>query len=314
MTAQPASVLSLRLNEGPLPTSDALRFGSQIADALRRLHEGGSIHGALTPDCIVIDQSGAHLVPAEYGAVTPYTAPERLSGHAPDARTDIFAFGALLYEMLSCRRAFDGDDSDALAQSIANATPPPLGRAGLDRLLANCLAKEPAGRWQRIQQVQMELKMLSIGALREDAAVAARQPRPEAILRSQIVQLEARVVSMLAEHEAATADLRRVTGEQTVALQAGAASLGEAQQQISALQSQLAAARERADGAEQFSDGLRRDFGDLEQTVKAHASSIESMRAAMARTDDFLERVVEALESLQNMVLDQAHRTMDETN
>jgi len=305
--------------------AETLRYGLKLADALRHLHEGGGCHGALTPDTVLLTATGVQLAPAQPGAaeaLTPYTAPERLKGQAPDTRTDIFAFGALLYEMFSGRRAFEGADADALADAIANSTPPSVGDAPLDRLITNCLVKDPAGRWQRIQQIHMEIKILNFSSSR---AQAGATPRPaDAALKAEIRVVESRLVSRLQQQEEAMESFRHVANEQSSAMQLAAQTLGAIQVQVVSLEGQLAATCERAERAEhaasQVDEAARREAASLqvsmagelqalEQTVKTQGAAIESIRGAMARTDDFMERVVEALESLQTMVLEQAHTT-----
>jgi stress-induced morphogen len=320
---QDAQTLTQCLAAGRLSLPDSLRYAMQMADALRRTHEEGHFHGAVTPDSFLLTAAGVRLVPAPPGAseaLTPYTAPERLKGQAPDARTDIFGFGAVLYEMLTGRAPFDGERPEALAESIATATPPPIGDAALHRLVFNCLVKDPGGRWQRIQQVQMELKILSFSANRARVAGAARQPDPA--LAAELRQVESRLSSRLEPQETAMADLRRLAAEHSSGLQTSFQALGAMQAQLVSLEGQLAATRERAERAEkcanEITEGARHETAALqvslagelhalELTVKEHTAAIESIRGAMARTDDFMERVVEALESLQTMVLEQVH-------
>jgi hypothetical protein len=287
----------------------------QMADALRRIHEGGHCHGALTPSSFTFTATGAQLIPVQPGAanaLTPYTAPERLLGQNPDARTDIFGFGAVLYEMLTGFPPFSGEQAETLAQAIATATPPPIGDVALDRLVSNCLVKEPGSRWQRIQKVQMELKILAFSANRARAAGAARPPDPA--LLAELRQAESRLSSRLEPQEEAIADLRRLAAEHSSGSELTSRALRAMQAELVSVEGQLAAVRERVEHAGQFAPetgGLQvsvaGEIQALELTVKGHTSAIESIRGAMARTDDFLERIVEALESLQTMVLDQVH-------
>jgi len=320
---QDAQTLTQHLAAGRLALPDTLRYAMQMADALRRAHDGGYCHGAVTPDSFALTPTGVQLLPAQPGAtevLNPYTAPERLKGQAPDARTDIFGFGAVLYEMLTGRPPFHCDQPEALAESITNTAPPPIGDAALDRLVSNCLIKDPGGRWQRVQQVQMELKMLAFSANRARATAAPRQPDPA--LAAELHGVETRLSSRLAPQEEAVADLRRVATEHSTGLAATSQALGVIQAQLVSLEGQLAVAQhhaehagklatENSEAARRETAGLQASLGSelhaLELTVKSHTAAIESIRGAMARTDDFMERVVEALESLQTMVLDQAN-------
>src|ERR1051326_3832545 len=93
---------------GPLPMAEALRVAMNLAEELRKLHDEGKIHGSLTPDLIELGTNGLEIRPAiadSAAAITPYTAPEVLEGQAPDVRADIFAFGAIVFEMSTGRRS-----------------------------------------------------------------------------------------------------------------------------------------------------------------------------------------------------------------
>ena len=100
----------------------------------------------------------------------PYMAPEQLEGHGVDARTDIFAFGAIVYEMAAGRRAFAGDSQASLIAAILEREPepisgdPPLTPPGLERLVRKCLAKDPDARWQSASDIADELRWLSTGS------------------------------------------------------------------------------------------------------------------------------------------------------
>src|ERR1039458_6271963 len=160
-----------------MPVSDTIRYALNIGGALRRIHADGRCHGALTPELIQVSESSARLRPATPGALedlTPYTAPEILEGEPADARTDIFAFGTVLYEMLTGRHAFLADNPEALEAEIRAKAFSPIGHEGLDQVVKQCLAKEPKARWQRMQQVQMELKLLAIAERQSDPSVFSR--------------------------------------------------------------------------------------------------------------------------------------------
>jgi hypothetical protein len=194
--------LADRLAKGPLPLADVLRYGVQIADGLDRAHRAGIVHRDLKPGNIMITKTGAKLLDfglAKGGATTSaeaaadqptiaksltqegtiigtfqYMAPEQLEGTPADARTDIFALGAVLYEMATGRRAFEGKTRTSLIAAIVSGEPPaitnvqPLAPASLDHVIATCLAKDPDARWQSAHDVAQELRWIETNA----AAVA----------------------------------------------------------------------------------------------------------------------------------------------
>src|SRR5437588_3583983 len=190
--------LAERVAKGPLPVEQALAVGVQIADALDKAHKQGIVHRDLKPGNIVLTKNGAKLLDfglAKYGpqpeiagslTVLPtqqksltkegtivgtfqYMAPEQLQGSEADARTDIFALGAVLYEMLTGRRAFSGKTKVSLIAAILEHEPPPISSIqppsppALDRLIRICLAKDPDDRWQTAHDVLLQLKWIGEG-------------------------------------------------------------------------------------------------------------------------------------------------------
>ncbi|MSO56256.1 MAG: serine/threonine-protein kinase [Acidobacteria bacterium] len=188
--------LADKLAKGPLPLDQALRYSIEIADALDKAHRHGIVHRDLKTGNIMLTKSGAKLLDfglAKTGAsvvagaglsmlpTTPpnltaqgtilgtfqYMAPEQLEGKEADSRTDIFAFGAVLYEMLTGGRAFDGKSHASLIAAILDHDPPPisssqpLGPPALDRLVKVCLAKDPDERWQSASDLTRELKWVA---------------------------------------------------------------------------------------------------------------------------------------------------------
>jgi hypothetical protein len=327
--------LAQRLAEGRLPVSDALRYAMMLAENLRKLHDEGHAHGALSPRCVVLKNGSLDLVPGS-GAITPYTAPEALEGRPTDARSDVFSFGAIVYEMLTGEHAFEGVGG-ALATALATAAPRPSGSPAVDRLVINCLAKDPAARWPRMQKILMELKMLTVAARRAEAPAPQRRAEAvDAALRDEMRLMEARMAARLDAHEGTMAGI-----------QSAAAGLVEAVRgQVAALEAQMAAARERANAPEnsaeaiearvavRFDRGLEvagerlakveldldslrtttakfqkdaaADLHAIEAEIATQEAAVQSARTAMAQTDDLVERVVEALESLQSAVLEQS--------
>jgi hypothetical protein len=183
--------LAERLARGALPLNQALRLGAEIADALAYAHRHDIVHRDLKPGNVMLTASGVKLLdfglaklrsgfgPLASGSgsattetlteegkllgTVPYMAPEQIEGKETDARTDIFALGCVLYEIVTGRRAFAGDNSAALMSAILRDDPPPLAKrqplapAALDRLVRTCLAKDPRERWQSAADVQREL-------------------------------------------------------------------------------------------------------------------------------------------------------------
>jgi len=103
--------LAQRLTEARIPVPEALHYAMSLAESLRKLHDAGKAHGSVSPSSIAVTATGLELIPSlgPPATVTPYTAPEVLQGQPADARSDIFSFGALVFEMLTGKRAFDAD-------------------------------------------------------------------------------------------------------------------------------------------------------------------------------------------------------------
>ncbi|MGD0872801.1 MAG: protein kinase [Bryobacteraceae bacterium] len=202
--------LAERLNEGKLPVGEGLHFAMTLADALRRIHDSGRVYGALTPSNIGLTGTSVELAaaPDHTGSVTPYTAPEVLHGKPADTRSDIFAFGAVLFEMLTGRRAFAGDSEASLAAALTDSAPPSSGSPLVDRLVASCVAKDPAVRCQRMQKIIMELKLLSVAARRAEPP-APNRGQAEAQFRAEMHNLESRLAARMASHERATAQMHQ---------------------------------------------------------------------------------------------------------
>ena len=210
--------LAARLQRGPMPPEEVLKIGIEIADALEKAHKQGSgvVHRDLKPANIMLTKSGAKLLDfglAKYtvstvqdaasstlaisdfnitskGAIVgtfQYMAPEQLEGKEADARTDIFALGAVLYEMATGRAPFQGQTRASLIANVMKSEPAPISTLqplcplALDRLIRMCLAKDADERWQTAHDVKLELKwVLEEGSEAGLAApVAARRKKCE---------------------------------------------------------------------------------------------------------------------------------------
>jgi serine/threonine-protein kinase len=148
--------LAAVLRQGPLDVETAVRYASEIGHALDAAHSRGIVHRALDPANVMITPAGARLLDAP-ALPGPYTAPEQLEGHPPDARADIFSFGAMFYEMLTGRRPFIATAEPGVMTQMTGLMPPPpssLNRAvstAVDAVVARCLARTPADRWPTVR-------------------------------------------------------------------------------------------------------------------------------------------------------------------
>ena len=157
-------LLAERLAQGPLPPEVALRYSIEIGAALNRAHLRGLVHGGLSPFSVRIASTGARILPplGEYDErAAPYRSPEQVRGEMPDWPSDVFAYGALLYEMASGRRAFPGEGAELndaiLEQPVAGLMAKSPIHAAMEGVIAGCLEKDPARR-RRIQNAVIELK------------------------------------------------------------------------------------------------------------------------------------------------------------
>ncbi len=199
--------LAARLAKGPLPLEQLLQYAIEIADALDKAHRKGVTHRDLKPGNIMLTKSGTKLLdfglaklqqemaPANaqmsqlptmndpltaQGTIVgtlQYMAPEQLEGKEADARTDIFAFGTVVYEMATGKRAFEAKSQASVIAKILETDPPPISSLqpmtppALDRVVKRCLEKEPDERCQSAKDLTDELKWIAEGG--SQAGVAA---------------------------------------------------------------------------------------------------------------------------------------------
>jgi Tol biopolymer transport system component len=206
--------LAGRLAKGPIPIEQVLKIGREMAEALDKAHRSGIIHRDLKPGNIMLTKTGAKLM--DFGLARPatkeaslatltavespsspvtqqgmvvgtfqYMSPEQVEGKDLDARSDIFSLGAVLYEMVTGRRAFEGKSQLSVASAILEKEPAPisavkpLAPANLDHAVRRCLAKDPDERWQTARDLAIELKWIAESGSGSPVAppIVSRTPR-----------------------------------------------------------------------------------------------------------------------------------------
>ncbi len=326
--------LTQRLAQGRLPVMEALRYCMLLADALRKLHDSGRVHGAVSPALIALDRNNLELMPPSgREAISPYTAPEIIEGRPADSRSDIFSFGAILYEILTGRLAFKADTPELLSAAIVGSAPTTTGSPAVDRLVTACLAKDPAARLQRIQKVILELRLLAVAAQREEAAIPSHR---DEVAHAELEQLEARLAARLTPIENGFNLLTDRVAGLKLDLQAAGQRWEGIQSRCSGTEQILRVAAERVDRFDRRATSIEQAVNNsadyierlehtveslghdsalqrealaqrielLEQALRIQADAVESARTAIAQTDDLVEHVVEALESIQSLALE----------
>ncbi len=220
--------LAQRLAKRPLPLEQVFQYAIEIADALDKAHRKGVTHRDLKPGNIMITAAGTKLLdfglaklkpgaaaateaatrenaPTEQGRILgtlQYMAPEQVEGGDVDPRTDIFAFGALVYEMATGKKAFEGKTSASVMAKILESEPPPMSSLqpmmplALDRVAKKCLRKNPDERWQSVRDVMDELKWIAESPAQAAGSTAAVGPTHTA-WRKRLVWAAAALVACL---------------------------------------------------------------------------------------------------------------------
>jgi hypothetical protein len=277
------STLAQHLAGNRISTPEALSYAASLAETLRKMHEEGLVHGAVAPEHIALTGSGPELLPPVASfTVTPYMAPEVLAGKPADAQSDIFSLGAVIYEMLTGRRAFEGESAAALASAINGATPPPTGMPGVDGFLANCMAKDRSVRLQRMRRVVLELKLLGAIVRRDEAPPSTRRDTEFAALRSGAREMEARFTARLDAQEAAAAEAARATGDAINGLRGDLSGLsGELaglRGELTGLRGDLAGIGSGLGDLRGDLTGLRGDFTGMQSEIGAVRGDFTGMR------------------------------------
>ncbi len=219
--------LAARLTKGPLPPEQILRYGVEICEGLERAHKSGVVHRDLKPGNIMLTKNGAKLMDfglakaASVNTPTPassltmtvshpsadqplttqgtivgtfqYMSPEQTEGKEADARSDIFALGAVLYEMATGRRAFTGKTQAGIVAAILASDPPPISQIqpmsppALEQVVKTSLAKDPEERFQTVHDLKLQLKWIAQASSSQLAAPAQVRARRTVQKRTLII-------------------------------------------------------------------------------------------------------------------------------
>ncbi len=224
--------LADRLTKGALPIDQAIKTAIEIASALDKAHRAGIVHRDLKPGNIMLTKAGARLLDFGLAKSTElvlagasmlptaanltaqgtilgtfqYMAPEQIEGQEADARTDIFAFGVVLYEMVTGKRAFTGKTHASLISSILKDAPRPIIELQplvpplLDHIVSRCLAKDPDDRWQSASDLTRELRWIneSHASARVAAAPGAHRARRDRLILGGAMALAGLVTGIVA--------------------------------------------------------------------------------------------------------------------
>jgi len=233
--------LAQRLAKGPLPAEQVLKYGIEICAGLEKAHKSGVVHRDLKPGNVMLTKSGTKLMdfglakaategapPSTSLALTlsgpsadqpltargmvvgtfQYMSTEQIEGKEADARSDIFALGAVLYEMATGKRAFTGKTQASIVAQILASEPQPISMVrpmsppALDRVVSTCLAKDPDERFQTVHDLKLQLQWIAEGGSKAGvpAPIAARRKRRERILWGALAVLLGACVALVVIH------------------------------------------------------------------------------------------------------------------
>ena len=227
--------LADRLRKGPLPTDQVLKYGVEICEGLERAHKSGVVHRDLKPGNVMLTKTGAKLMDFGLAKTVPsgvapassltmtmsgpsadqpltargmvvgmfqYMSPEQTEGKDADVRSDIFAMGAVLYEMVTGKKAFTGKSQASIVAAILASEPAPISVAqpmtppALAQVVKSCLAKDPEERFQTVHDLKLQLKWIAEASASQLAAPA--QVRARRAVQKRTLMIAAAVGWVLA--------------------------------------------------------------------------------------------------------------------
>jgi serine/threonine protein kinase len=314
-TGTQSPTLAQQLTNAPLTVSASVRCALQLADAFRAAHERQAASGALDPEKVTLSAVGAEI---QSGGAPVYVAPEVKSGKPADARSDVFVFGCVLYRLLTGRDPVFGPEGCAPLGTVYDEQGPVRADqiAGLERLVQQCLAQPPDSRLQRMQKVFLELKLLRVSARRPQAALALHREKAESAIRAEISRVERSLAARVDASDRTLVEVQRTSNELRDKLQGALDAQQALKSSVAAVEAGVVSVRDLTTrlqtGMEENSrtmgcveDAFSGQFNTIEEQLRTHTQSLDTMRTTMSQTDDLLERVVEAFDTLQASILEQ---------
>src|SRR3954447_10779364 len=338
----PGASLDSILEQSSLPAADALRYAPNLALALRSGHESGTVYRVLDPSRIYLSAHEAVIETAS--ECNSCMAPEILGGGSPDARSDIFAFGALMYRLLTGRQPFASMPGAQAAHGLDEQVAAPLqwvrdgqldvasgNFPGLERVILQCLAWSPDRRWQSVRPICVELKLLVIAVNRRSPAANKARRSINELVRERVSHWEAPLMTRAAACEQTVRDLQGLILDTGERLSYAVAAMGEqVRSQGQSIEAYRSTAGRTDDVLERLVESIeacnravlemqragaaaqertQQEIRAIQDRLISHDASVECLERNAKRTDDLLERVVETIDSLQSFVVE---RTADE--
>lgn len=332
-------VLSQLLTTGPLSLNGAVAYAHDIATTLKRIHDHGSFCGSLDPSRIVLTGSGVDILAQESVSggeeepqLSSYIAPEQLDGKSGDARSDIFALGAVVFEMLTGSKAFPGDTPEDIRSAILEGTPqlsddlertcltmPAEVRPAIVHLVSTCLEKNAEKRFSNMQKFLLELKLLTISIKRAEQRRSDRQSRTEIVLRAEIAGLEKMLTAGLSLRDRKATELEEKMGMMEEIFSAATEQIQAATQAAASVCTALAHLEEniniRLDSNEAATDELHGKIVDSNYSAMAELRRVdEALSAKISGLERDMQSQIQSMKSLETSCTQIEHlmgRTLD---